>query len=63
MPLAQRHQRVVVDATDSGFDPHSRKYLIALVPKQSAALSSATQHASRFQPRVTNGGFLMGKFP
>ena len=46
-------QSVTVKSTGCGFDPHSRKWNIylyfyfhlALVSRQSAALSSATQHA------------------
>ena len=52
--VAQGHNCVTVNATGCGFDPHSSKlnmylnvyiHFFALVSRQIAALSSATQHA------------------
>ena len=54
------HKRVTVNVTGCGFDPHSKElniylnlhfYFFALVFRQSAALSSATQHA--MSPKFT----------
>ena len=54
MPIGARAERVSINATVCGFDSHSRKWIIllnvyfhffALVSRQSAALSFATQHA------------------
>ena len=51
--LTQGHKCVIVNETVCGFDSHSRKrnfqcfHFFALVPKQNAALSSATHHAIR----------------